>query len=56
MLKRAGRGHDNTGAAGTKEGELAIVCPSCPHPAINLPEGWEKASDEERLVPYSLVI
>ncbi|PPQ73936.1 hypothetical protein CVT26_006557 [Gymnopilus dilepis] len=48
MLKRAGRGHDESGAAGTKEGELAISCPSCPHPGINLPVGWEKAEEKER--------
>ncbi|KDR67153.1 hypothetical protein GALMADRAFT_17014, partial [Galerina marginata CBS 339.88] len=40
MLKRGGRGHDKTGAGGTKEGELSIACPSCPHPGINLPDGW----------------
>ena len=56
MLKRAGRGHDVTGVAGTKEGELAIVCPSCPHPGINLPDGWEKASDEQRFVYCSVVV
>ena len=26
-----------------KLGELAVVCPSCPHPGINLLEGWEDA-------------
>ncbi|KDR66325.1 hypothetical protein GALMADRAFT_1156932 [Galerina marginata CBS 339.88] len=43
LMKRGGRGHDETGVNGTKEGELAVVCPSCPHPGINLPEDWEKA-------------
>lgn len=51
LLKRGGRGHDPTGAAGTTEGSLAILCPSCPHPGINLPEDWEKASESERFVP-----
>jgi len=32
MLKRAGRAHDPTGPAGTKQGELALLCPSCPYP------------------------
>ncbi|PPQ82081.1 hypothetical protein CVT26_003681 [Gymnopilus dilepis] len=52
MLKRAGRGHDTSGVGGTKEGELAIVCPSCPHPGINLPAGWEKAGDSERILYF----
>jgi len=42
LLKRAGRGHDKTGVEGTKEGELAVMCPSCPHPSINLPDNWEE--------------
>jgi hypothetical protein len=43
MLKRAGRGHARTGILGTKAGELAVRCPCCPHPGVNLPEDWEKA-------------
>ena len=43
LLKRGGRGHDPSGAAGTKAGELVLMCPSCPHPGINFPEGWEDA-------------
>lgn len=43
LLKRGGRGNDPEGARGTKDGELAVLCPSCPHPGINLPEGWEDA-------------
>lgn len=50
MLKRGGRGHDPTGASGTKDGELAVACPSCPHPGINLPDGWESAPEETRYV------
>lgn len=50
LLKRGGRGHEATGAAGTKEGELAIPCPSCPHPGINLPNGWEKSSQDDMLL------
>jgi len=48
MLKWGGRGHDKTGAAGTKPGELAVQCPSCPRPGINLPEGWEDAPEGMR--------
>jgi hypothetical protein len=40
-MVRAGRAHSPTGAAGTKEGELAIFCPSCPRPGYNLPENWK---------------
>ncbi|KAK7451768.1 hypothetical protein VKT23_012447 [Stygiomarasmius scandens] len=39
LLKRAGRGHDSDTqrVANTKDGELAILCPSCPHLGINVP-------------------
>ncbi|KAJ7486367.1 hypothetical protein B0H11DRAFT_1721743 [Mycena galericulata] len=46
MCKRAGRGHDPEGIAGTPAAGLAIPCRACPHPGINLPEGWEEASPE----------
>lgn len=36
QLKRAGRGHDEGGAAATKEGACAVKCPACPWPGINL--------------------
>ncbi|KAF7354813.1 CxC2 domain-containing protein [Mycena sanguinolenta] len=48
MLIRGGRGHDPTGVDGTKPGELAIRCPVCPRPGVNLPEGWENASPEDQ--------
>ncbi|KAG6828010.1 hypothetical protein H0H92_009670 [Tricholoma furcatifolium] len=56
MMKRAGRGHDPDGAvAGTKEGECAILCPACPQPGINLPDGWQLApSDKQHL--YALFL
>ncbi|KAI0038297.1 hypothetical protein FA95DRAFT_1505888, partial [Auriscalpium vulgare] len=41
MMKRGGRGHDGSGIGGTVDGELAVQCPACPMPGINLPEGWE---------------
>ncbi|KAJ6461985.1 hypothetical protein C8R47DRAFT_993232 [Mycena vitilis] len=46
MGKRAGRCHDPLGLAGTKTGELSIDCRPCPHPAINLPDGWQDAPPE----------
>ncbi|KAK7050119.1 CxC2 domain-containing protein [Favolaschia claudopus] len=50
MLKRAGRGHDPSGVWGTASGELAVVCPVCPDPSVNLPEGWENAPAEDRFL------
>lgn len=43
MLKWAGRGQVAEGVAKTSLGELAVRCPTCPLPGINLPEGWENA-------------
>lgn len=40
MCKRGGRGHDPSGVAGTKPGELAVECPACPQPDQNLPTDW----------------
>jgi hypothetical protein len=50
MLKRAGLGHHPEGTCGGKPGDCAIRCPRCPHPGVNLPEDWEKASKEDRFV------
>ncbi|KAK6996617.1 CxC2 domain-containing protein [Favolaschia claudopus] len=50
MLKRAGRGHDPSGVWGTAPGELALVCPVCPDPKVNLPEGWENAPPEDQFL------
>ena len=46
MLKRAGRGHDPTGAMGTREGECTVLCPACPQPGMNLPDDWRDAPEE----------
>ncbi|KAF9508424.1 hypothetical protein BS47DRAFT_1302898, partial [Hydnum rufescens UP504] len=43
MLKRAGHGHEDSGVKGMQLGELAVLCPACPHPEINLPRGWESS-------------
>lgn len=48
MLKRAGRGHAEGGVSATKVGELAVVCPACPHPGINLPDDWETVSEDKK--------
>lgn len=41
-LKRSGRGHAKTGAKGTSQGELAVLCPACPYDGINLPPNWKQ--------------
>ena len=41
--KRAGLGHD-TGRS-LERGDLAIFCPACPQPGLNLPDGWANEYD-----------
>ncbi|EMD31060.1 hypothetical protein CERSUDRAFT_60542 [Gelatoporia subvermispora B] len=48
MLKRAGRGHSSTGIEATPSGGCAVLCPACPQPGLNLPEGWDKLPLSER--------
>ncbi|KAF4580325.1 hypothetical protein EYR38_003220, partial [Pleurotus pulmonarius] len=55
MAKRAGRGNDPGGLNTTAQGELAIPCRSCPHPHINLPQGWEDAPSNTRWL-YGLLL
>ncbi|KAF6740893.1 hypothetical protein DFP72DRAFT_996362 [Ephemerocybe angulata] len=51
LLKRMKRGHDPIRSASeTKEGECALLCPPCPHPKINMPEGWEDEPEETRYI------
>ncbi|KAK7056153.1 CxC2 domain-containing protein [Favolaschia claudopus] len=40
-MKRFGRGHEEAGVRGTKQGELALRCRACPQEGWNLPENWE---------------
>ncbi|THU95867.1 hypothetical protein K435DRAFT_819601 [Dendrothele bispora CBS 962.96] len=46
MCKRAGRGHDPLGIVGTAPGELALLCPACSHPGLNLPDDWRDVPSE----------
>ncbi|KAF8193985.1 hypothetical protein K438DRAFT_1969276 [Mycena galopus ATCC 62051] len=55
MLKRAGHGHAKTGVMGTEQGELAVKCPCCPQPGVNLPAGWENAPPQDKFL-YILFI
>jgi len=50
MAKRAGRGHNPSGIDGTPQGGLSIPCRSCPHPDINLPDGWDNAPPKDQCV------
>ncbi|KAF9504109.1 hypothetical protein BS47DRAFT_1401750 [Hydnum rufescens UP504] len=50
MLKQAGRGNDPSGMLGTASGELAVICPACPEPGVNLPEEWMNTPEEERFL------
>lgn len=50
MLKRAGRGHDPTSVEGTKQGELAVRCPACSWPGINIPDDWNQVPEDRRCV------
>jgi hypothetical protein len=49
LLKWGGRAHDPAGVIATQRGELAVLCPSCPHPGVNLPENWK---DEPAATKY----
>ncbi|KAJ7024617.1 hypothetical protein C8F04DRAFT_1270161 [Mycena alexandri] len=59
-MKRAGRGHDDSGVAGTGQGELALECRMCPQPEKNLPDGWDKIEwekmDEDQRYKYFLLL
>lgn len=46
MLQRGGRGHDPSGVKGTQPGELAVRCPACPRPDINLPADWQSVDED----------
>jgi hypothetical protein len=47
-LKRSGQGHNPDGCESTRDGECALLCPACPQPGKNLPEGWENAPADRR--------
>ncbi|KAF9548613.1 hypothetical protein CPC08DRAFT_648406, partial [Agrocybe pediades] len=55
MLKWGGRGHAVTGVAGTKPGDLALQCPSCPRPGVNLPAEWEDAPETMRFLYVAIL-
>ena len=50
MAKHAGCMYDPKGIQNTTRGELALACPACPIPGLNLPTGWENVPLEDRFV------
>lgn len=50
LMKRAGRGNIPGGLLLTGAGDLALACPACPIPGVNLPENWEEVGLEWRWV------
>ncbi|KAH9884045.1 hypothetical protein C8Q73DRAFT_661408, partial [Cubamyces lactineus] len=55
QLKWAGRGQDPSGVAATPPGSVTVICPACPQPGKNLPEGWE-LSPPEKMWLYTLYL
>ncbi|KAF7302510.1 CxC2 domain-containing protein [Mycena chlorophos] len=47
LLKRGGQsGYKSNEAEETSTGELAIRCPACPRPGVNIPEDWPDADPQ----------
>lgn len=46
LMKRAGRGNIDGGLRLTGAGDLALNCPACPIPGVNLPKNWEEVDVE----------
>ncbi|KZT31986.1 hypothetical protein SISSUDRAFT_994515, partial [Sistotremastrum suecicum HHB10207 ss-3] len=56
MLKRSGRAHDPAGVSATPNGAMALQCPACPHPEINLPPDWQETAQNLWLFTLFLAI
>ncbi|KAL1740799.1 hypothetical protein HDZ31DRAFT_46757 [Schizophyllum fasciatum] len=55
-LKRSGRANDlERPPSDVRPGELALLCPACPRPGVNLPNDWENVEPEKRFL-YVLFI
>ncbi|KAJ7138999.1 hypothetical protein C8R44DRAFT_938433 [Mycena epipterygia] len=51
MLKQGGQGNDGTRkVVETRLGELAVTCPACPQPRVNLPEDWASAEGSKQFL------
>ncbi|KAK7681502.1 hypothetical protein QCA50_015234 [Cerrena zonata] len=52
--QRMGIGHD-THQDAIPDGGLALFCPACPQPGINLPENWQDDGDQLKYMPTLVV-
>ncbi|KAG2353355.1 hypothetical protein BDR07DRAFT_1227707, partial [Suillus spraguei] len=43
QIKWSGQGHQPGTIAAMQPGACVVICPACPHPGKNLPDGWENA-------------
>jgi len=50
MVIRASRSHDPAGVTATRKGECAVLCPACPHPGMNMEEGWVQVPDDRKFL------
>ncbi|KAG1846964.1 hypothetical protein C8R48DRAFT_750553 [Suillus tomentosus] len=55
LLKRSGRGHVEHGISNLQPGELALHCPACPQPGVNLPRGWETVDPSMKFLYYLII-
>ncbi|PPQ97677.1 LOW QUALITY PROTEIN: hypothetical protein CVT26_001860, partial [Gymnopilus dilepis] len=55
LLRWGGRAHDPAGVTATLR-LLAIRCPSCPYPGINLPDEWEEAPPSSRYLYMMFIL
>jgi hypothetical protein len=50
LMKHAGRGNFANGLINTQSGDLAVGCPACPIPDVNIPDDWKDAPLELKSV------
>ncbi|KAF7332725.1 CxC2 domain-containing protein [Mycena kentingensis (nom. inval.)] len=53
--KRAGLAHDGEQMQTIQPGGLAVRCWACPYEGFNLPEGWDKCSEDDKFL-YALML
>lgn len=51
-MKRSGFGHHRGGEEAAKPGDLAVKCPACPYPNINLPSTWQNVTPQKRCADF----
>ncbi|KAJ8508653.1 hypothetical protein ONZ45_g9101 [Pleurotus djamor] len=55
LLKRSGSTYGGRRVADVEPGELSVLCPACPHPGKNLPEGYLSEEPSKRWL-YTLFL